>query len=78
MALYKNPNYLKQNTHAAFDVTHKAGSTAPYSGIYRCDVCGHDAVSTAGHTLPPQGGAHTHSTYASPIAWRLVVACEHG
>ena len=78
MALYKNANHLTHSSHAAFDVTHKAGANAPYSGIYRCDVCGHDAVSTAGNTLPPQGGAHTHTNNAYPIAWRLVVAAEHG
>lgn len=77
MADYKNANYLSQNNHAAFDATHRAGSAAPYSGIYRCDVCGHEAVSTKGNTLPPQGGEHTHANYLTPIAWRLIVSSAH-
>jgi len=77
MATYKNPSYLQQSSHAAFDGTKRAGDAAPYSGIYRCDVCGHEAVSTAGHTLPPQGKEHTHANYLTPIAWRLIVASAH-
>jgi hypothetical protein len=77
MAWYKYAKYLTQNTNAQFDKTYKAGDTAPWSGIYRCDVCGHDCVSTAGNTLPPQGFAHTHQNLAQPITWRLVVASEN-
>lgn len=78
MAWYKYGKYLSQNTNQEFDKVHKAGDRATWSGIYRCDVCGHDCVSTAGNPLPPQGGAHTHAKYPNqPISWRLVVASEH-
>jgi hypothetical protein len=77
MATYQNPAYLQHINHTAFDPTHHAGALAPYSGIYRCDVCAHEAVSTFGHHLPAQGGVHTHANNASPIAWRLIVASAH-
>jgi hypothetical protein len=75
MADYKNPRFLTQNNHSAFDATHHAGALAPYSGIYRCAVCGHEAVSTQGHTLPPQTH-HTHPNRTA-IAWQLIVASTH-
>lgn len=78
MAWYKYAKYLSENTNPEFDRTYKAGDIANWSGIYRCDVCGHDCVSTAGHRLPPQGEAHTHTNFPGrPIAWRLVAASEH-
>lgn len=76
MADYKNSNYLKHNTHAAFDGTHHAGAVAPFSGIYRCVVCSHEAVSTKGNRLPPQDH-HIHANRVTPIAWQLIVASSH-
>lgn len=78
MAWYKHSKYLSVNNNSEFDKTYRPGDTTVWSGIYRCDVCGHDCVSTSGHTLPPQGEAHTHANFpGQPIAWRLVVASEH-
>ena len=73
MALYKYSQYLTQTTHAAFDAITGAGHTAPYSGIYRCEGCGKEAVSTEGNTLPPQNH-HQHTQAQGAIRWRLVVA----
>jgi hypothetical protein len=72
MAIYKYPQYLEQNNHAAFDQVHHPGSATPYSGIYRCEGCGVNEVSTHGHPLPPQNH-HQHNP-ASPIRWQLIVA----
>jgi len=75
MANYKYGGFLVQNANAAFDALHHPGQLAPYSGIYRCAVCGHEAVSTRDHVLPPQNH-HTHATYA-PIQWQLIVVSTH-
>ena len=75
MALYKYPQVLKHSSDAAFDAIHHPGAATPYSGIYGCAVCGHQAVSTKGHPLPPQNH-HTHTSY-QPIRWKLLVASTH-
>ena len=73
MAVYKYPNVLEPSNHQAFDQIHHPGQQAPYSGIYRCEGCGINEVSTHGHPLPPQNH-HQHSTSQGAIRWRLVVA----
>jgi hypothetical protein len=72
MALYKYTTYLSQVDHAEFDKTYSPGSTVPWSGIYRCINCGHEAVHTHEKPLPPQNH-HTHATGKGPIQWKLVV-----
>jgi hypothetical protein len=72
MALYKYPQVLQRSSSAAFDAIYQPGASAPHSGIYRCTVCGHQAVSTAGYPLPPQSH-HVHPN-RQPIRWQLVVA----
>lgn len=75
MAEYKYPQFLKQINNVIFDNLSHPGTIAPFSGIYRCEVCGHEAVSTHGHVLPPQNH-HTHPN-RQPIIWRLIVASTH-
>jgi hypothetical protein len=72
MALYKYQQFLSPSTHAAFDEIHAPGKLAPHSGIYRCSVCGHEAVSTSGNPLPPHG-SHVHQPGQGHISWRLIV-----
>lgn len=73
MAVYKYSQYLQQLNHQAFDEIHHPGNATPYSGIYRCEGCGKNEVSTQGHPLPPQNH-HQHSPHQGAIRWRLVVA----
>lgn len=75
MALYKNPAFLSKSAHDAFDAVHAPGTPAPYSGIYRCTRCGHEAVSTASNPLPPQG-SHVHQPEQGHILWQLIVATQ--
>jgi hypothetical protein len=72
MALYKYNQFLSPRDGPAFDVLHSPGATTPFSGIYRCEGCGHEVVSTVGHPLPPQDH-HQHASYR-PIQWQLIVA----
>jgi hypothetical protein len=73
MAVYKHSQYLIHDNNAAFDQIHSPGATTPYSGIYRCEGCGKNDVSTQGHPLPPQNH-HQHTAAQGTIRWRLVVA----
>jgi hypothetical protein len=72
MIYFKRQEYLEHTLDAIFDKTFHAASEAPYSGIYRCDVCGLYAVSTKGHKLPPQ--SHHQHPQQQAISWRLIAA----
>lgn len=75
MAYYKYSQFINQsNGNAnAFDTLHHPAQPTPYSGIYRCEGCGVNAVSTQGHALPPQNH-HQHSIAQGAIRWRLIVS----
>lgn len=75
MAVYRYSKFLEPSSHKAFDQIHHPGQATPYSGIYRCEGCGINEVSTYGHPLPPQNH-HQHSTSQGAIRWRLVVATK--
>jgi hypothetical protein len=75
MAKYKDDKYLTRAYGSEFDQIHEPGATAPYSGIYRCEGCGHEETSIASNRLPPQNH-HQHTTYQGRIRWRLVVRDE--
>jgi len=73
MALYKYAQFIEQSDHKAFDTITPVSQAAPFSGIYRCEGCGHQIVSTEGHHLPPQNHPQ-HSSSQGAIRWRLIVA----
>ena len=73
MALYKNGAYMTQSTHSAFDTFTGPGYQTPYSGIYRCEGCGHEIAANSGNPMPPQNH-HQHSSAQGTIRWRLIVA----
>jgi hypothetical protein len=75
MAEYKHPHFLKKFDDPVFDNLNPPGATTPRSGIYRCQVCGHECVSALDHPLPAQDD-HAHSGL-QPIQWRLIVAAAH-
>jgi hypothetical protein len=77
MPYYLNDEHFKQRTHSLFTRVLKPGEKAPASGIYRCVVCGHEAVSTMSHHLPPEEPDHPHPKDAGPIRWQLVAAAMH-
>lgn len=73
MAVYKYSQVLEQSNHAAYDQILHPGTPTPYSGIYRCEGCGVNEVSTREHPLPPQNH-HQHTLQQGRILWRLAVA----
>jgi hypothetical protein len=72
MALYKYGQVLRQADHGEFDTFYPPAARTPWSGIYRCEGCGKEAVSTHEHPLPPQNH-HQHTSGQGPIRWRLIV-----
>jgi hypothetical protein len=73
VALFKDAALVRQSMEARFDPVYSIGELAPYSGIYRCDDCHQECVSTEGHRLPPDGVSHE----CESRKWRLLVAAEH-
>lgn len=76
MALYKYFKFLTQDQGNLFDLTYHPGTDAPASGIYRCEGCGIEAVSTKGNKLPPQNH-HQHTQAQGAIRWRPIVLSTH-
>ena len=72
MPFYRDINHLHLGYGTAFDHVLNPGFRAQHSGIYRCEGCGREVSSTAGHTLPPQNH-HQHSYLQGTIRWKLVV-----
>jgi hypothetical protein len=72
MSYYKDGRYLTQEQGGEFDAVHGPGQPTPYSGIYRCEVCGLSVTSVLGHPLPPQNH-HQHPNAFAQIQWRLIV-----
>lgn len=64
-----------------FDTIHLPGHLTPFSGIYRCQSCGFECVSTKGHTLPPERACDLHhrewKVFTGVVSWRLVAAAIH-
>ena len=73
MADYKYLHYLSRAADPRFDPAHAPGTTAPQSGIYKCQGCGCETVRNAGDSLPTEED-HQHPDQLEVIAWRLIVA----
>jgi hypothetical protein len=71
MAYYKYIDLLRYEIGPEYDALHSPGAPVPYSGIYRCHVCGHEVTSNMGQPLPPQNH-HVHTSLAH-IRWQLIV-----
>ena len=56
----------------AFDAMTPRGHPVPYSGIYRCEGCGH-MISSAKGQVPPLQGHAEHTPEQGEVRWRLVV-----
>jgi len=72
---YKYSQFFYENQAATFDEVYVPGVATPASGIYRCEVCGHEVCSVTPHPLPPQ--THPLHPVNTPIRWLLVAAARH-
>jgi hypothetical protein len=73
---------VSDETSAAFKEKLSPGIKAPHSGIYKCDSCGFEAVSTEGNSLPPAKTCEEHDKARwkcakGEIKWRLVAYAIH-
>ena len=73
MAQYKYVHFLSNESDPKFGIAHQPGAITPHTGIYKCEGCGSEIVSSVGDPLPPQSH-HQHSLTQSGMAWRLIVA----
>ena len=76
MALYRDPQFVRLFNDDVFDIVYKPGDSAPYAGIYRCVVCGHEIGIAHGHTLPTEGHS-AHPEAGAQISWKLLVFAQH-
>jgi hypothetical protein len=74
MAYFKHDKYFIRDNHSAFDQVLNPGTLTPFTGIYRCEVCGHEAGSTKQHPLPPEH--HAANAPHQRTKWRLIVAAH--
>ncbi|MGD9739911.1 MAG: hypothetical protein AB7O56_09910 [Bauldia sp.] len=77
MAKYQNGNELSHSVDPKFDVMHRPGSIAPYSGIYACTSCRDEIVANSGDLLP-SADHRPHEGSERPVLWRLLIQTERG
>ena len=73
MAIYRYPQFLLRVDHTLFETLHAPGTSAPYSGIYRCHVCGQEIVAMRNESLPA-ADHHDHVIGDGPMRWQLTAA----
>jgi hypothetical protein len=71
MAWYKYSTFFANSNLDEFDKVYAPGAVIAWSGIYRCEGCGHEIVHTLHHPLPSQNH-HQHAANEGKIRWRLV------
>ena len=74
MALFAHTGYLRHFDSPAFIKVHGPGDLAPYTGIYKCESCGHEIANSESQPLPKL--AHLGHPTDSPISWRLIVYAQ--
>jgi hypothetical protein len=70
MVLYHNQSEFAFSNAAVFTTSYAPSSVAPYGGVYKCVVCGHEIGIARGHVLPPQN--HHQHPNRQPIRWQAV------
>ena len=69
MAYYKVLDYLQEEQGPIYDQYHQAGTPAPLSGVYRCNICWKSTAAIRNHPLPSVEPGHEHDL---PMPWMLV------
>jgi hypothetical protein len=77
MTYNKYTNFLMYEDGEEYDTTYKAGTRAPFSGIYYCEACGGSITLIGSQPLPPQEH-HLHTPAQGSIRWRLAVKSHYG
>ena len=75
MALYKYSKFFNLAEFQDFETEFRSGERAPQSGLYRCCGCGHEIVSSAGYSFPPENH-HRHAPDEGAIRWRLIASAQ--
>jgi hypothetical protein len=72
MAIYKYVGFIGKLDLTAFDQLYNPGDRTPFTGIYRCEACGHEDARNTGDPLPPEDHAQ-HNPNQGAVKWRLTV-----
>jgi hypothetical protein len=77
MTYYKYSHFLMYEDGPEYETAFKAGTAAPFSGIYYCEICGCSITSMRSQPLPSQEH-HPHSPKQGLVRWRLGVKSQYG
>jgi len=77
MTYYKYSHFLMYEDGSEYETAFKAGTAAPFSGIYYCEICGSSVTSMRSQPLPSQEH-HPHSPMQGLVRWRLGVKSQYG
>ena len=77
MTYYKYTQFLMYEDGPDYDETSKPGTSAPFSGIYYCEVCGGSITAVRSATAAVAGTSPSHPVQG-PIRWRLAVKSHYG
>jgi hypothetical protein len=77
MIYCKYSYFLMHEDGPEYEATYKAGTAAPFSGIYYCQACGGSITSLRSQPLPPQDH-HPRTPAQGPVRWRLAVKSHYG
>jgi hypothetical protein len=77
MTYYKYTYFLMYEDSLEYDAALKPGASAPFSGIYYCELCGGSITAVRSQPLPSQEH-HPHTPVQGPICWRLAVKSHYG
>jgi hypothetical protein len=77
MTYNKYMHFLMYEEGEEYDTTYKAGTRAPFSGIYYCEACGGSITSIGSQPLPSQEH-HLHTPAQGSIRWRLAIKSHYG
>jgi len=78
MAAYteKTATYLQSVSSAQtwWNSRYSSGDTVPFSGIYRCTVCGKEVTCNATDPFPPQN--HSQHKQQQAVEWQLIIRSD--
>ena len=77
MSYYKYTQFLMPENGPEYDTALKPGTSAPFSGIYYCEVCGGSITALRSQPLP-SAEHHAHTPAQGPIRWHLAIKSHYG
>ena len=77
MTCCKYTHFLMFEGGLEYDTIYKAGTSAPFPGIYYCEACGSSVTAMDSQPLP-SNDQHLHAPAQGPARWRLAIKSHQG